>query len=45
MVGGGSIFHGVVVGFLLARLGMVEFLWGLGCSERGKEERTVPGFE
>ena len=41
MIGGGSIIHVVGVGYLLARLCMVEFLWGLGCLERRRERKSV----
>jgi len=41
MVAGGSIFHGVGVGVLLARLGMVELLWELGCWERRRKRQSV----
>jgi len=42
MVGGGSIFRGVGVGFLLACLGMVELLWELGYWEGNRKRRSVP---
>jgi len=41
MVGGGSVSHGVGVGALLARLGMVELLWELGRWERGRRRKSV----
>lgn len=42
MVGGGSIFHGVGVGFLLACLGMVELLWELGFWEKKRKSVLYP---
>ena len=41
MVDGGSIFHGVGVGFLLACLGMVELLWELGYWEGKRKKGSV----
>ena len=43
-MGGDSIFYGVGVEFLLARLGMVELLRELGCWERKRGRAYYPRF-